>query len=65
MTIMKEIRGLFVKPTPLEVAASELDQAELALLEHLSAAEFSQAMVGYQENRIKRLRAYLKARATT
>ncbi len=62
---MKELKHLFVKPTALEVAASELDQAELALLEHQSAQEFSQAMVGYQENRIKRLRAYLKARAST
>jgi len=58
-----EIKSLFKHPSPVEVAARELAQAELSSLEHQSAAEFSQAMYAYQENRIKRLKAYLKARA--
>ncbi len=65
MNLINDLKGLFVTPTPLQVAARELDQAELSLLEHQSAQEFSQAMVAYQENRIKRLRAYLKTKAAT
>lgn len=63
--MIQELKSLFVRPTALEVATRELDQAELSLLEHQSSAEYAQAIVAYQENRIKRLRAYLKARSAT
>lgn len=44
------------KITPLEMAASELAEAELRLLESQSAVEYAHAIVAYNQARIKRLK---------
>jgi len=54
----------FRQPSATEVAARELAQAELSSLEHQSSAEYAQAIVSYQEARIKRLKSFLKARGS-
>lgn len=64
LTFFDWLRSLIQQPTPVEVAARELAMAELSQLEHQSAAEFSQAMVAYQETRIKRLKSFLRSRAS-
>lgn len=62
MTFIQSIKHIFRKPTPAEVVASELADAELARLADHAAQEYAQAMVGYQDVRIKRLKAFLKSK---
>lgn len=45
--------------TPAEVAAKELAEAELSLLESRTAKEFASSVESYNEARIKRLRKFL------
>lgn len=56
----KDIADLFRTPTTLELAARELAQAERVLLESETAREYATAMVEYNQERIHRLRKYLK-----
>lgn len=51
---------LFRTPSALELAARELAQAERALLEAETGREYATAMVEYNQERIHRLRKYLK-----
>lgn len=60
MSIVQNLRRLLRRLTPAEVASGELAQAELARLEAQTAQEYSAAMVGYQDARIKRLKAFLR-----
>jgi len=60
MQAFKDITNLFRTPTALEIAARELAQAERALLEAETAREYATAMVEYNQERIHRLRRYLK-----
>ena len=53
------IKRLFRKPTPQEMAARELADAELSKLEAQSAAEYAKSVVSYNDDRIKRLRKFL------
>jgi hypothetical protein len=53
------IRKLFRRLTPAEMAAKELADAELLLLEARTAQEYAASIVAYNEARIKRLRAFL------
>jgi len=55
----KELKRVFRRLSPIEVVAAELYAAEMSLLEHQTASEFSLSMVRYNETRIKRLRATL------
>lgn len=57
---IKETLSVFRTPTPLEMAAKELADAERALLEASTAREYATAMVDYNNERIYRLRKYLK-----
>lgn len=52
-------RKVFRKITPAETAAHELGDAEMALLEAQTAKEYAASIIGYNEARIKRLRAFL------
>jgi hypothetical protein len=61
-SFLGQIKMIFRRPTPAEIAARELAEAELSRLQHLTAVEFSTAMVGYHDARIKRLKAFLKTR---
>lgn len=47
--------------TPLEMAAKELAEAELRLLEAQSAVEYAKSIVDYNEQRIKRLRKFISS----
>lgn len=53
------IKRMFRKITPAEVAAKELGDAELSLLEALTAREYADSVIVYNQTRIKRLRAFL------
>ncbi len=63
MTAHDMIKRLFGKLTPLQREVAELDQAEHALLEALSTVEFAEAMVTYNESRIKRLKEFIHAQS--
>jgi hypothetical protein len=52
--------NIFHRPTPVEVAARELGEAQLALLAAQSGLEYAKAMVQYHEARIARLEEYVK-----
>ena len=58
---MNEIKRLFRKLTPLELASRELVDAERSKLEADTACEWAQASSAYNAQRIKRLRAYIAA----
>ena len=45
--------------TPAEMAARELAEAELSLLEAQTGAEWARSQIDYHETRIKRLRKFL------
>jgi hypothetical protein len=49
--------------TPAQAVAHELIHAEHALLQAETGVEYAQALVTYNKNRIKRLKAYLEASA--
>lgn len=59
-TEIKRTFNIFRTPTALEIAARELAQAERALLEAETAREYATAMVDYNNERIHRLRRYIK-----
>ena len=59
MTLWKEIKNQFRKPTPLEVATAELVEAELEKLVDETAREHAEASVSYNNARIARLRKYV------
>ena len=47
--------------TPAQAVALELKVAEFALLRAETGVEYAQALVAYNRNRIKRLKAYTEA----
>jgi hypothetical protein len=49
------IKRLLATPSPLELAARELVQAQRAKLEAESACEYAASMIQYNEDRISRL----------
>jgi len=52
------IRDIFKVITPAQAIAAELAEAEHALLRAETGVEYAQALVAYNKNRIKRLKAY-------
>jgi len=50
----------FGPPRPLELARSELLKSKKALLENLTHAEYYDAMVKFERQRIKRLTDYIQ-----
>jgi hypothetical protein len=50
------VKRLLTMPSPLEMAARELMQAQRAKLEAESACEYAANMVCYNDSRIKRLK---------
>ena len=51
-------KELFKRLTPAQAIAAELAEAEHALLRAETGVEYAQALVTYNKNRIKRLKAY-------
>ena len=54
-----ELREMYKAVTPAQAIASELAEAEMALLKAETGVEWAQASVTYNKNRIKRLKAYM------
>ena len=52
------IRDIFKMITPAQAIAAELAEAEHALLRAETGVEYAQALVTYNKNRVKRLKAY-------
>jgi hypothetical protein len=59
--IWTELRTMLKTVTPAQAVAHELIHAEHALLQAETGVEYAQALVTYNKNRIKRLKAYLEA----
>lgn len=57
---IKRAFNVFYTPSPMEIAARELVQAQRSLLEAQSAREYADAMVTYHTKRIDRLQRYLR-----
>lgn len=56
---MNDLMKIFSKPSPLQVAAIELAQAELELLKAETGVEYAAALVTYNTTRVKRLRSFV------
>jgi hypothetical protein len=54
-----ELRTMLKTVTPIQAVTHELLHAEHALLQAETGVEYAQALVTYNKNRIKRLKAYL------
>ena len=53
------VKRLLATPSPLEMVARELVQAQRAKLEAESACEYAASMIQYNDDRINRLRVRL------
>ena len=56
--MIQELKKIFRRLTPAEVAAKELAEAELSVLEARTAQEYAASIINYNETRIKRLRTF-------
>ena len=63
MNLYTELKQMFKMPTPLEVAAAQLATAELELLKSETGVEYASSMVAFNKAQIKRLKAYIAAKA--
>lgn len=54
-----ELRTMLKTVTPAQAVAHELIHAEHALLQAETGVEYAQALVNYNKQRVKRLKAYL------
>lgn len=52
-------KDIFKRISPAEAIAAELAEAEHSLLRAETGVEYAQALVTYNKNRVKRLKAYL------
>lgn len=57
--IWNELRLLLKSVTPSQAIVWELAEAEMALLRAETGVEYAQALVTYNKNRVKRLKAYM------
>jgi len=57
--IWAELRLMLKTVTPAQAVAHELQHAEHELLRAETGVEYAQALVAYNKNRVKRLKAYL------
>ena len=57
--IWTELRLMLKTVTPVQAVTHELLHAEHALLQAESGVEYDTALVAYNKNRVKRLKAYL------
>ena len=59
MKFTHDVKRMFRKLTPAEVASAELADAELAKLQAQTAMEYASSVVDYNSTRIKRLKTFL------
>jgi hypothetical protein len=64
MRIFNDLKKIFGRITPLQTAANELAEAELALLRAETGVEYATAQVSFNRQRVKRLRAFIAAEST-
>lgn len=57
--LIRRLVRLFGRPSPAEMAAKELAEAELQRLSAHTGMEYAAAMVEYHTKRIERLKAFL------
>jgi hypothetical protein len=57
--ILVEVQFMFRRVSQTEAIVSEMREAEHALLRAETGVEYASALVTYNKNRIKRLKAYL------
>ena len=57
--VWQELKGMCKRVTPVEAVTHELMEAEHQLLKAETGVEYAQALVTYNKNRVKRLKAYL------
>lgn len=57
--IWTELRTLLRSVTPAQAMVGELVEAEMALLRAETGVEYASALVTYNKQRVKRLKAYL------
>ena len=62
--MMNDIKKIFGRITPLQTAANELAEAELALLRAETGVEYATAQVSFNRQRVKRLRAFIATEST-
>ena len=58
MKFLSPLFEMFKFLTPLQAVALELREAEFALLRAETGVEYANALVSYNKNRVKRLKAY-------
>jgi len=61
MNIYTELKQFFKMPTPLQMAANELANAELELLKAETGVEFASSLVTFNKQRVTRLKAFMTA----
>ena len=61
--MIKDFKRMWKKPSPLEMASTELADAELQLLEAFTTRDYANSIVLYNETRIARLRKTIVAAA--
>jgi len=59
MYVYNWLKRFFAMPTSLQVAATELANAELELLKAETGVEFASSLVTFNKQRVKRLKAYM------
>jgi len=61
MSMYASLTQFFKMPTPLQMAARELAQAEHELLKAETGVEFASSLVTFNKQRVTRLKAFMTA----
>lgn len=64
MNFQKLWDSIFRRPTLAELAAQELAEAQVKLLEAHTGQEFAASIISYNQTRIKRLKEFLVSQAS-
>jgi hypothetical protein len=59
--VLKNFFHLYKKPTPMDVAMSDLEDARLNLLAALTTQAYATAQVSFNKSQVERLTAYVEA----
>lgn len=59
--MIEAIKRMVRKPTPIEMAMRELEEARRSRLDAQSAEEYARSVVRYNEERIARLSVFVKS----
>ena len=56
---MKLLSDIFRKPSPLQLAKAELEEAQRKYLDAQTALDYANAMLRYESDRVRRLEAFV------